>query len=845
PTIKVEQPNPALEIEHSPFHLSTEARPWVRDARFPRRASVSSFGFGGSNFHVAMSEYVPADGIASRPAPKLRAFDCELVTLSGEHARELVSRAKSYAAESSKPGFLQWLARTSQAEFDAAAPMRLAIVASDEADLAAKLEQAAKRIESGPAQSFSTPTGILFGSGRGLCEGGLAYLFSGQGSQYLHMGASLAMQFGSALGPWDRAANFEWDGTTRLHHVVFPRTAFDDESKAEQERTLAATEWAQPAIGCTSLSLLKLLDGLGLQADCFAGHSFGEVTALHAAGVLSLEDFLAVARRRGELMAEAAVNPGAMIAIAQPIERIRSLLEGWDTPVVIANHNAPEQVVLSGEASEIEKIEKKLDEQQIKARRLPVATAFHSPVVEKASGAFGEYLADVVFSAPVKPVYSNTTGIAHDASPTLLRSKLAEQLASPVKFVDMIEAMYKAGVRSFVEVGPGSVLSGLVGRILEDRPHVAVNLDRKGRTGIRCFFEALARLSVEGYSLDFASLWSEFAEPENPMDRVEPKLRVPISGTNYGKPYPPLGGAAELPAPNPPRKIEKQVETVYVEVPRSEPEAAATPMPTPGAPPVQAAPLAPAIQAAPGIQSAAPAPLNPGWAEAYQDAQRQTAEAHIAYMQAMAQTHTAYLETIDRSFQSLSGQVGLEPVVSAVPLTSPPAQAVTPAMPIAQLAHQPVVTPLQAPAVAAPMVPVAPLASQPIAPPAVAPEPAPAQSAAQPQAGNSDIDLHALLLEVVSEKTGYPTEMLTMEMELEADLGIDSIKRVEILSAMDDVAPGLQEVDVAVMAKLATLGEVVDFMNEQLAAAGAPAAPLTAPSAPSILVPTSPIDLHT
>ena len=81
------------------------------------------------------------------------------------------------------------------------------------------------------------------------------------------MGASVAMQFGSALEPWDRAANFEWDGTTRLHHVVFPRTAFDDEGRAEQERTLAATEWAQPAIGCTSLSLLRLLDGLGLQAD--------------------------------------------------------------------------------------------------------------------------------------------------------------------------------------------------------------------------------------------------------------------------------------------------------------------------------------------------------------------------------------------------------------------------------------------------------------------------------------------------------------------------------------------------------------------------------------------------
>ena len=126
--------------------------------------------------------------------------------------------------------------------------MRLAVVVIDEADLAAKLEQAAKAIDSDPSKSFSTPTGIHFGIGESLGEGGLAYLFSGQGSQYLHMGASVAMQFASALEPWDRAANFEWDGTTRLHDVVFPNTAFDDESKAEQERDLAATEWAQPAI---------------------------------------------------------------------------------------------------------------------------------------------------------------------------------------------------------------------------------------------------------------------------------------------------------------------------------------------------------------------------------------------------------------------------------------------------------------------------------------------------------------------------------------------------------------------------------------------------------------------
>ncbi|MCH7866524.1 MAG: SDR family NAD(P)-dependent oxidoreductase [Myxococcales bacterium] len=821
PTIKVERPNPLLEIEQSPFHLSTQTRPWVRDSSHPRRASVSSFGFGGSNFHIAMTEYTPKDGVASRPAKRLRALGSELVTLSGGSPDALVAEARSRASESSKSGYLQWLARTSQLQFDPAAPVRLAVVANDEADLAVKLEQAATSIDSAPAQSFSTPTGIYYGTGQGSSVGDLAYLFSGQGSQYLHMGASVAMHFASAIEPWDRAADFKWDGTTRLHHVVFPRTAFEDEEKASQASTLSATEWAQPAIGCTSLSLLRLLDGLGLQADCFAGHSFGEVTALHAAGVLSEKDFLAVARRRGELMAQAAVTPGAMTAVSKPIEEIRDLLAGWDSRVVIANHNAPQQVVLSGETDEIEAVEAKLAEQNITARRLPVATAFHSPVVEKASGAFGEYLAEVEFSAPAKPVYSNTTGAVHDPNPNTLRAKLAEQLACPVKFVDMIESMYAAGVRSFVEVGPGSVLTGLVGRILEDRPHAAVNLDRKGRDGVRSFFEAIARLSVEGHALDYASLWSDFVETENPHDRAEPKLKIPINGSNYGKPYPPQGGTAALPGPNPPRK-EKEIETVYVEVPRSESDRATAQT---AAPAVVDPTIVDPTVVAPTIagqitQSTAPAPAaaSPGWAQAYQEAQRHTAEAHAAYMQAMAQTHTAYLDTIERSFQSFSVQAGLQPAATAAPVVQP--------------IQAPIAAPLSSPIAAAPVVQPAIAVAQPMptapafvtppvvqsVPPAVAPVAAPEVEppAVQPEANRGGVDLHALLLEVVSDKTGYPPEMLNMEMELEADLGIDSIKRVEILSAMNDLAPGLPEVDTAVMAKLATLGQVVEYLNGQL-----------------------------
>ncbi len=866
PTIKVERPNPSLDIETSPFHLATEARPWIRDARFPRRAGVSSFGFGGSNFHVALTEYADR-GEGSHAAPRLRSMTAELVTFSADNATDLVGRLRSAAKDHTKPGALTWLAHTSQRDFDASSDLRLTLVASDEEDLGNRLTQAAKTIEAAPDQPFSTPGGIHYGVGEK--SGGLAYLFSGQGSQYLQMGAALAMEFGQARGVWDRAANCEWDGETRLHHVVFPPTAFETEDREAQEKKLAATEWAQPAIGCTSLSLLSLLDQLGLEADAFGGHSFGEVTALHAAGVLREEDFLAVARRRGELMAHAAVNPGSMIAVSEPIDRIQKLIDGWDTKVVIANHNAPEQVVLSGETTEIEAVEEKLTAEKISSVRLPVATAFHSPVVEKASGAFREFLEEVEFQAPKGPVYSNTTGAEHDASPDSLRNKLGEQLAHAVKFVDMIEAMYESGIRDFVEVGPGSVLTGLVTRILKGRPHVAINLDRKGRDGVRALVEALARLSAGGHALDFDALWSEFLAPENPNDRIEPKLKIPINGTNHGKPYPPQGGASALPAPNLtpvpkpiPASSPSSTSTSTTASPMENPNVTAeAPRPHPMAPPPMAKTPAGPVPAAPHVapmpvSAPVPAPVfapapaaAPGWAAAYQDAQRLTAEAHVAYLQAMAHTHTAYLDTIERSFQSLSGQQAPRPALQPAPQFQP--QPIAP--PLAQ--PVPVAAPMPAPIPVAAPIPMAPVAAapMPIAPPvASAPPVAPAApvaavapaapvapvAAAAPAA---EVDLHALLLEVVSEKTGYPPEMLTLEMELEADLGIDSIKRVEILSAMNDLAPGLPEVDTAVMAKLATLGQVVDYMNEELAAAGGAPASNGAATAPA---PAGELDLH-
>ena len=155
----------------------------------------------------------------------------------------------------------------------------------------------------------------------------IAFVFPGQGSQYVGMGAGLAMEFRAALGVWDHAAALDLEAGATLHETVFPRPGFGAEKEKGDLARLTATQWAQPAIACVSLSQLALLREIGIAADLTGGHSLGEVVALRAAGVLSSDaDLLTVARRRGELMAEAAAIPGAMTALSLPVGTVRELL---------------------------------------------------------------------------------------------------------------------------------------------------------------------------------------------------------------------------------------------------------------------------------------------------------------------------------------------------------------------------------------------------------------------------------------------------------------------------------------------------------------------------------------
>ena len=861
PTIKVAQPNGLVDWEKSPFYLATDSRPWITGRGHARRASVSSFGFGGTNFHVTVEEYL---GSAAHPA-RMDRWGAELLPFCGATVAEVEAEiGRAAAAVASLPASpsdadrtIAVLTRAVQDRFDEATAAQSAVrvcvlvaCADTGWDASAKLTKALEVLRSGKASSKG---GVWF---QPTPEPGkIAFLFPGQGSQYVEMGKGLAMDLASARSAWDEA-DACFAENDRLSFTVFPRPAFDDAARRARDARIVNTEWAQPAIGVASVALLRVLGDHGVRPDVTGGHSYGELTALYAAGALSYTDYVKASRRRGELMAEAARVPGAMAAVvakaADVAEELRSLAKGGIEGVVIANYNSPEQTVIAGPTGALEAAVKHLDAAGFKAVRLSVATAFHSPVVAPAADAYAEWLRSVPFAAPSLPVYSNASGSVYGA--VALGDALGEHLRSPVRFVDEIEAMYNAGVRTFIEVGPSAVLTGLVGRCLRGRAHTAIATDAKNTDARVSLLAALGQAASAGLSVRFAPLWSE---REVPAVRPAPKMAVMVNGSNYGKPYP---SENMMPVPpNPPKPVAAPIAAPVVAALAAPVVAPRTPMVSAPVPATVSSPVArpepvaissPVPPAAPPpVKTTMTRPADTSWLTAFLDSQKQAASVHEGFQRAMTDAHIAFLHAHEETSRAIVG------LASGAANSTP---ALTSAAPAYAQPAMPVSAPVSIPALAAAPAPMPAIAAAPASMPAVAaaPAPMPTISAAPaavalpaartvPVAGPvaarqaPAVNLTSLLLAVVSEKTGYPVEMLNIGMDLEADLGVDSIKRVEILSAMREREPTLPEVDAETMGALKTLGQVVAALGEVGSAAPTPA------SRPATVAPASnTVNLH-
>ncbi|MCU4187005.1 SDR family NAD(P)-dependent oxidoreductase [Acidiferrimicrobium sp. IK] len=727
PTLHIAAPHAAYDPERSPFRFLAAAQPWPQAER---HAAVSAFGFGGTNFHAVISAAPDAD----RPAHGVGPWPCELVIIRAATMADAKARAGRLADLAERVGAadpagarhrLRDLAYTVCAGADEPGaglqPAQLAVVARDWSDLAERLRAA--------AAGRADPGGVYVADEQ--AGGGVAFLFPGQGSQRPNMLADVLVAF-----PWLApilAAGAPWQ------EVMFPPGAYTDEQRAAQIARITATDNAQPSLGIAAAAMTAIWDRLGVRPDAVAGHSYGELPALAAAGCFDLAALVQLSAARAAAMTAAAAalgdDPGTMAAVSLGADEVREML--GDSDVVVANHNSPRQSVISGPTAAVGAAVEALSARKVGVRPLAVACAFHSPLVSGGAAQFLCDLRDVPFSSPALPVIAGSSAAPYPPDPDASRTLLAEGIASPVRWVEQVEALYASGIRTFVEVGPGRVLSHLVGAILGERPHVVVASDVAGENGITRLLLACARMATTGVELDTEAL---FAGRAAPVDLAS--LPLPAAGWSVDG-HLVRGGDGTVVAGG-----------------------------------LQPADTVPSVAAPGGAATAAPDQRDAavlGYLKSMQDAIAAQRDVMLRYL-----GETAPVTDVPATAEAAGpGGGGL-----AVPL----AGGAAPGEPVGSAA----------PGASAGPVPVAGAGA----------------GAAPPDGG---ADPAGLLTRIVSERTGYPPAMLDLDADLEADLSIDSIKRLEILSEVMDRA-GIAAADddtlVEEVARITTLRGVAQWLTD-------------------------------
>ncbi|MGD8647602.1 MAG: beta-ketoacyl synthase N-terminal-like domain-containing protein, partial [Desulfobacterales bacterium] len=874
PTLKADTPDPDLDIGNSNFYLNSSTRPWFAKNGHSRRAGVSAFGFGGSNFHIVLEEYLPAKTEIAWNG------NIDIIAFSAASRSDLIRCVKTFR-DDVENGLsndqVSKRAAESRKRFSAEHSHRLLMVHEQSVPISDLFNRALMALNFKNGQNSPNLKNIYIGGPEKA--GKLAFVFGGQGSQYLGMGRDFVCTFPQAMKILEDA-NIKFKSATLLTELIYPPTAHTDEERQRQEEILKRTDIAQPAIGAVSLAMLKIIQKFAIHPDATCGHSFGELMALCAAGWIDEQALMALSVTRGRLMAAAGANhnapQGAMLAVQTPREELETLIEDSGRKLIIANHNSPSQGVLSGTTAAIIDVEKICKEKKIKAVRLPVSTAFHSELVKDAAEPFSDILKEVQIHPTGVKVFSNTTGEAYPTDPQEARTLLGNQLARPVEFVKEIENLFNSGVRTFVEIGPKSVLTGLISTILQDRDIEAMALDTSmGKAyGVTDLAKLLCRLGSIGYPV-------ALTEWEKPLSSVrKSRMNVLLSGTNYREQKSENGGlaphdsgqksdtieghdprpiGAHAPAgkrpstyrgnrnPRPEEKVQGRTLENRMRRPRgNRPNPSDTNELSDIAGAKSQEPL-PAFDHPPRSNQLKPSKrihehqttmnkddnnqselildalkvVSQGL-QSMQSLQSETARAHRKFLESQTEANRSLQEMMKNTQRLAERSLGI--TMEPLPPAPDPYYRHEPTHDLQQddsnIADEKIITEVVS-TITEPPVNLRQTFPRPVQPEfheGAANGYSPNTADSEPRIEKSDshqpdrTEIETVMLDVVSQLTGYPTDMLGLDMDIEAELGIDSIKRVEILSALEEKMPDLPTVSPEIMGSLKTLGQITEFL---------------------------------
>ncbi|MDR7303661.1 type I polyketide synthase [Haloactinomyces albus] len=495
-TLYADEPTPHIDWDSEAVALLGEARDWIPNGNQPRRAGVSSFGISGTNAHVIV-EQAPESEEASHTTeqPNERMTPWVISARSADALRDQAVRLRSFVRENPnlRIADVGFSLATTRTHFE----HRAALVGADRDTFLYGLDAL--------TQGEPSPTLVR---GSASDKNVTAFLFTGQGSQRLGMGRELYESFPVFAGAFDdvcQALDRHLDQPIR--DVVFA------EPESEQAKLLDRTMYTQAALFALETALYRLVGHWGLHPDYLAGHSIGELTAAHIAGVVSLPDAAAMVAARGRLMEEAR-DDGAMVSVDASEDEVLAVLAHRTDDLRIGAVNGPRSVVISGDEELAVEVMEHFKSEGHKVRRLKVSHAFHSPHMNEAADKFGDVVAGLELRPPTMPIVSNLTGQLATAEQMCSPEYWCNHIRYAVRFDDAIHTLYTNGVTRYLELGPDATLTAMADSSLKQYADASVQPSltpvlRPRRPEIRSALSTLSEQHVTGYPVDWHTVFED------------------------------------------------------------------------------------------------------------------------------------------------------------------------------------------------------------------------------------------------------------------------------------------------------------------------------------------------